>query len=1078
MVPDMRILRALSLLPLLNFPAEAGDFVNFEVPPVHPLDLSPDGALLAVCHTADNRVLLYSMVLGTPVPAAAIAVGLDPVSVRWRTATELWVANHTSDTVSVVDAVRCTVKHTLQTADEPVDVVFAGSPQRAWVACSQVNKLQLFDPSNPSGGVTNEVVLEGEDPRSLAVSPDGTKVYAAIFESGNSSTILAGGGDGSTISFPPNAVSNPASPYANPPNPPPNPPPNSGTNFFPPKNPAAGTPPPVGLIVKKNAAGAWMDDNAHNWTPLVSGPNAGLSGRPVGWTVVDNDVAIIDAATRVVTYAERMMNLCMALGVNPATGRVTLVGTEATNEVRFEPNVKARFVRVRMGSFLPATPATTSFVDLNPHLTYSVQIVPQAERDKSVGDPRAIVWKADGTRGYVAGMGSNNVVVIDAGGARIGTAPIAVGQGPAGLALDEARGRLYVLNRFDGSLSIVSLASESQTSLISFFDPTPDAIRNGRPFLYDTRRTSGLGQASCASCHADARMDRLAWDLGDPSGSVKNVSGSGNPPQHNLGANIPGLTGGFTNFHPMKGPMTTQTMQDIIGKEPHHWRGDRNGIEEFNPAFVDLLGDDVQLTAVEMQQFEAFLATIAIPPNPYRNMDNTLPTSLPLPGHFTSARFDTPTSTPRVPAGQPMPAGNPKDGLDLLYRPVNRGIDRGAFACVTCHTVPTGMGTNTQFNSTTFSFGAPITPGPNGERHHALVSVDGSSQKTIKVPQLRNLFDKVGCDTTQVRSLAGFGFLHDGSADSLTRFLSEEAFNPSNTQEVANLVALMLCFSGSGFGPAVPGEPPGTASQDSHAAVGRQALLTSATQPAADLTRLNALVTMANAGAIDLFAKGNVNGIPRGWHYQSANNFQTDQAGVMETLTAILARATATESVVFTATMRDAARATGRRMGIERDRDNLLDYDETRDLVPSVPGVQNPFRPDSFDSSGNNGSLVANGIADGLDDFDGDGQTNAAEFIAGTNPAGNWTTAAPPLELAISHNALFTTVTLTWTSAPHGVYEIRWSPDMVAWTPLTTGTVSAAAAGGIMTWTDNGPPATPVAPAATQRRFYKVERVR
>ena len=34
----------------------------------------------------------------------------------------------------------------------------------------------------------------------------------------------------------------------------------------------------------------------------------------------------------------------------------------------------------------------------------------------------------------------------------------------------------------------------------------------------------------------------------------------------------------------MKGPMTTQTMIDIIGHEPHHWRGDRDGLEEFADA--------------------------------------------------------------------------------------------------------------------------------------------------------------------------------------------------------------------------------------------------------------------------------------------------------------------------------------------------------------------------------------------------------------------------------------------------------------------------------------------------------------
>ena len=124
-------------------------------------------------------------------------------------------------------------------------------------------------------------------------------------------------------------------------------------------------------------------------------------------------------------------------------------------------------------------------------------------------------------------------------------------------------------------------------------------------------------------------MDRLSWDLGDPSGERKTLDNS----FHNLGAGIPGLTTGFdAAFHPMKGPMTTQTMQDIIGKEPHHWRGDRDGIEEFNGAFVSLLGDDALLTFSEMDAFEKYLATIHFPPNPFRNLDNTLPTDLPLPG--------------------------------------------------------------------------------------------------------------------------------------------------------------------------------------------------------------------------------------------------------------------------------------------------------------------------------------------------------------------------------------------------------------------------------------------------------------
>src|SRR5690606_20475032 len=147
-------------------------------------------------------------------------------------------------------------------------------------------------------------------------------------------------------------------------------------------------------------------------------------------------------------------------------------------------------------------------------------------------------------------------------------------------------------------------------------DASPAAVKAGRKHLYDTHATSGLGQASCASCHVDARMDRLAWDLGDPSGDVKALTGQ------NLGANVPGLTTGFQPFHPMKGPMTTQTLQDIVGKEPHHWRGDRDGLEEFAGAFFGLLGDDAPLAAPAMQEFEDFLATIHFPPNPYRTFTN------------------------------------------------------------------------------------------------------------------------------------------------------------------------------------------------------------------------------------------------------------------------------------------------------------------------------------------------------------------------------------------------------------------------------------------------------------------------
>ncbi len=362
----------------------------------------------------------------------------------------------------------------------------------------------------------------------------------------------------------------------------------------------------------------------------MSGPQASASGRVADWTLPDRDVAIIDASSLAVSYARGLMNIVMAIGVRPGDGQVTVVGTDAVNEIRFEPNLKGRFVRVELARFAPELPAAAQIIDLNAgHLDYSdSQIAAQSDpatasqalRDRSIGDPRAIAWRGDGTRGYVAGMGSNNVVVIGPAGERLAplddssSAAIGVGPGPTGLVLDSASARLYVLERFGAAVSWIDLATEQVVGRRYFHDATPEPVRAGRRFLYDTRSTSGLGHVSCASCHVDARMDRLAWDLGDPSGDVVALD----PAVHNLamGGFIIHPPLHFGPFHPMKGPMVSQTLVDIIGKEPLHWRGDRAGIEAFNGAFESLLGDDVMLSPTEMQQLKGFLATLTFPPSP------------------------------------------------------------------------------------------------------------------------------------------------------------------------------------------------------------------------------------------------------------------------------------------------------------------------------------------------------------------------------------------------------------------------------------------------------------------------------
>ena len=670
---------------------------------------------------------------------------------------------------------------------------------------------------------------------------------------------------------------------------------------------------------------------------------------------------MIDVATLDVRYVAGLMNINMAVAVNPASGQVAVVGTDALNEIRFESNLAGRFLRVHLA--LVAEPGPAQLRDLNPHLTYAAPNVALNERQRSIGDPRGVAWIADGTRAYVTGMGSNNIVAVDSGGVRAGLAPIAVGEGPTGIILDEVRDRGYVLNKFGASLSIVSLSREVEIARVPFFDPSPAALKAGRRHLYNTHTTSGLGHVACGSCHVDARMDRLAWDLGQPAGSMKSPSGQ------NLGMGIPGLGSGFQSSHPMKGPMTTQTLQDIIGKEPHHWRGDRSGIEEFNPAFVGLLGADAELTAAEMQEFEDFLATIHFPPNPFRNFDNTLRTSLPLPGHFTTGRF--------APAGQPLADGNAQRGL-ALYRPP-RLLDSGSLSCAACHTLPTGLGADARFTNGRF---VPLSVGPDGERHHGLVSVDGHTNVTMKIPQLRNLYKKVGFETTQLSNRAGFGFRHDGTVDSLARFVSGTVFTPQNDQEVADLVAFMLSFSGSDL-PAGSAtnvqEPPGTASKDSHAAVGKQ--LTLAGPPSsAQADFIVRATALADAGRVGLVVKGVQGGVARGYMYAGGGSFQSDRSAEVVAAEALQAAAAMESELTYTV----VPKGTEQRIGIDEDEDGFFDRDErdggTDPADPtSVPAInRSPLPVDDVVSTNENVSVTLNVLAN---DSDPDGDPLAVTSV-------------------------------------------------------------------------------------------------
>ena len=99
------LLTGLALIFVFSPPSvQAADFIAFESGPVRPMALSPDGHMLFAVNTPDNRLEIFGVDDGgTLAHSASVAVGMEPVAVAVRDASEVWVVNHLSDSVSIVN---------------------------------------------------------------------------------------------------------------------------------------------------------------------------------------------------------------------------------------------------------------------------------------------------------------------------------------------------------------------------------------------------------------------------------------------------------------------------------------------------------------------------------------------------------------------------------------------------------------------------------------------------------------------------------------------------------------------------------------------------------------------------------------------------------------------------------------------------------------------------------------------------------------------------------------------------------------------------------------------------------------
>ena len=146
-----------------------------------------------------------------------------------------------------------------------------------------------------------------------------------------------------------------------------------------------------------------------------------------------------------------------------------------------------------------------------------------------------------------------------------------------------------------------------------------------------------------------------------------------------------------------------------------HWRGDRStgpagtsasdpniSFLNFAPAFQTLIGSATQPSTAQMQAFANFQLQVLPPPNPVRNLDNSLTASQQNGFNFFSG-------------------SRPSDGINSAV--VNAVLGEPAsFTCNGCHTLDPSQG----------FFGT----GGNQSFENL--------PQIVKIPHLRNLYDKIG----------------------------------------------------------------------------------------------------------------------------------------------------------------------------------------------------------------------------------------------------------------------------------------------------------------------------------------------
>lgn len=450
---------------------------TYASPQASPLALSPDGSTLYVASTTSNRVHVIDTASRSVVDA--IPVGMEPVSVAVRPgADELWVTNHVSDSVSVIDIDPASasfrlVVETVQAMDssslvtrfdEPVGLAFTGDGSKAYVALSSRNDVAVVDAGTYQ--VTDFLHITAQDPRALAVRNG--KLFVAAFESSNKTELSA---------------------------------------------------------CSTTSPGDQCTLSADDLVTFAQDPN--LPGQTknivVDPDVPDRDVFVFDTSDdSLIDVVEGVGTLLYGLTVT-GSGELFVTQTDARNaanglqgeslaalENRMFLN---QITRVDCGGPNCGSPAR---IDLEP--------LPPSDpaAGEQLATPYGIAVSEDASTLVATAAASSRAFTLDRASGTV-LDILDVGAIPRGVALrsDSSTGApqtAYVLNTLGNSVSVVDVStpsslSELATVDVGMDDRTPEPVRMGR-IAFNDANASSSGTFACASCHPDGHTDQLLWRIG------------------------------------------------------------------------------------------------------------------------------------------------------------------------------------------------------------------------------------------------------------------------------------------------------------------------------------------------------------------------------------------------------------------------------------------------------------------------------------------------------------------------------------------------------------------------------------